>query len=53
MERLTTGRFESQRLLVPMVLDLAPSACQALVNRIAELERFGSNSKASAARRSR
>ena len=41
MERLTTGRFESQRLLVPMVLDLAPSACQALVNRIAELERFG------------
>jgi len=41
MERLTTGRFESQRLLVPMVLDLAPSACQALVNRTAELERFG------------
>jgi DNA mismatch repair protein MutL len=41
MERLMTGRFESQRLLVPMVLDLAPSACQALVNRIAELERFG------------
>ena len=41
MERLTTGRFESQRLLVPVVLDLAPSACQALVNRTAELERFG------------
>jgi DNA mismatch repair protein MutL len=41
MERLTTGRFESQRLLVPMVLDLAPSACQALVNRTTELERFG------------
>ena len=41
MERLTTGRFESQRLLVPMVLDLSPSACQALVNRTAELERFG------------
>ena len=41
MERLTTGRFESQRLLVPMVLDLAPSACQALINRTAELERFG------------
>jgi DNA mismatch repair protein MutL len=41
MERLTSGRFESQRLLVPMVLDLAPSACQALINRTAELERFG------------
>jgi DNA mismatch repair protein MutL len=41
MERLTTGRFESQRLLVPMVLDLAPSACQALIDRTAELERFG------------
>ena len=41
MERLTTGRFESQRLLVPMVLDLAPSACQALINRTSELERFG------------
>jgi DNA mismatch repair protein MutL len=41
MERLTSGRFESQRLLVPMVLDLAPSACQALVNRTSELERFG------------
>ena len=41
MEQLTAGRFESQRLLVPMVLDLAPSACQALINRTAELERFG------------
>ena len=41
MERLTTGRFESQRLLVPMVLELAPSACQVLVNRTADLERFG------------
>ncbi|HEV2983397.1 MAG TPA: DNA mismatch repair endonuclease MutL [Vicinamibacterales bacterium] len=41
MERLTAGRFESQRLLMPMVLELAPSACEALVNRIAELEQFG------------
>jgi DNA mismatch repair protein MutL len=41
MERLSTGRFESQRLLVPLVLDLAPSACQTLINRTAELERFG------------
>jgi DNA mismatch repair protein MutL len=41
MEQLTAGRFESQRLLVPMVLDLAPSACQTLINRTAELQRFG------------
>jgi DNA mismatch repair protein MutL len=41
MERLTTGRFESQRLLVPIVMDLSPSACQALINRTTELERFG------------
>ena len=41
MERLTAGRFESQRLLMPMVLDLPPSACEALINRLHELERFG------------
>ena len=41
MEKLTAGRLESQRLLVPMVMDLAPSAQQALVNRAAELERLG------------
>ena len=41
MERLTTGRLESQRLLVPMVLDLTPSAQQALVNRAGELDRLG------------
>jgi DNA mismatch repair protein MutL len=41
MERLTAGPLESQRLLVPMVLDLAPSAHQALVNRAKELERLG------------
>jgi DNA mismatch repair protein MutL len=41
MERLTAGRLESQRLLVPLVLDLAPSAHQALVDRAAELERLG------------
>jgi DNA mismatch repair enzyme (predicted ATPase) len=38
---LTTGRLESQRLLVPMVMDLLPSAQQALVGRTAELERLG------------
>ena len=41
MEKLTSGRLESQRLLVPMVMDLTPSAQQALVNRAAELERLG------------
>ena len=41
MERLTSGRLESQQLLLPMVMDLTPSAQQALVNRAAELERFG------------
>jgi DNA mismatch repair protein MutL len=41
MERLSAGRLESQRLLVPMVMDLAPSAQQALVNRAAELGRLG------------
>jgi DNA mismatch repair protein MutL len=41
MEKLTAGRLESQRLLVPMVLDVSPSAHQALVARAAELERLG------------
>jgi len=41
MERLTTGALESQRLLIPMVLDFAPAAHQALLNRAAELERLG------------
>jgi len=41
MQRLTAGRLESQRLLVPLVLELAPSARQALVSRTSELDRFG------------
>jgi DNA mismatch repair protein MutL len=41
MERLTAGPLESQRLLVPMLLDVAASARQALLARRAELERFG------------
>jgi DNA mismatch repair protein MutL len=41
MERLTKVRLESQLLLVPMILELAPSACQVLVERASELERFG------------
>ena len=41
MQRLTAGPLESQRLLIPMILDLAPSAHQALMNRASELERLG------------
>ena len=41
MERLSAGRLESQRLLIPLVVDLPAAAHQALVNRHAELERFG------------
>jgi DNA mismatch repair protein MutL len=41
MEKLTAGRLESQGLLVPMLLDLAPSAYQALIGRRGELERLG------------
>jgi DNA mismatch repair protein MutL len=41
MQQLTAGRLESQRLLVPMVLDLPPAAHDALVGRTGELERLG------------
>jgi DNA mismatch repair protein MutL len=41
MEKLTAGRLESQRLLVPIVLELGAAAHQALVGRTAELERLG------------
>jgi DNA mismatch repair protein MutL len=41
MERLSAGRLESQRLLVPMILELPASAHEALVGRAAELERLG------------
>jgi DNA mismatch repair protein MutL len=41
MERLTAGRLESQRLLVPIVLDLAPAAVETLTARARELERLG------------
>jgi DNA mismatch repair protein MutL len=41
MEKLTKGRLESQRLLVPILLDVAPSAHEALLARAGELECFG------------
>ena len=40
-ERLTSGRLESQRLLVPMLIELAPSGRQALLAHAADLERLG------------
>jgi DNA mismatch repair protein MutL len=41
MQRLASGRLESQRLLVPLLLDFPPGALQALVGRTAELDRLG------------
>jgi DNA mismatch repair protein MutL len=40
-ERLTKGRLESQRLLVPMLVELSPSGRQALLSHAADLERLG------------
>jgi DNA mismatch repair protein MutL len=41
MERLTAGRLESQRLLVPMVLELSAAEHDCLVGRSQALEQFG------------
>ncbi len=41
LERLTTGRLESQRLLVPMIVELPAAARQALLGRAADLDRLG------------
>ena len=41
MERLTREPLESQRLLVPMMLDLPPAEREALVGRSDALARFG------------
>jgi DNA mismatch repair protein MutL len=41
MERLTRGPLESQRLLVPILLDVSPSAHDVLVSRAGELHRLG------------
>jgi len=41
MERLTRGPLESQRLLVPMLIDVSPSAYEALLSRTGELARLG------------
>ena len=41
IERLTTGRMESQRLLAPIVVELASSQRQALMQHAATLDRVG------------
>ncbi len=41
MQRLSAGPLESQRLLVPMVLECPPSARQTLADRAVELQRLG------------
>jgi DNA mismatch repair protein MutL len=41
MEKLTSGRLESQRLLTPILIDLSPAQRQALAQHAATLDRFG------------
>jgi DNA mismatch repair protein MutL len=41
MQRLTDGRLESQLLLDPLIVELSAGGCQVLLQRSAELERFG------------
>jgi DNA mismatch repair protein MutL len=41
IERLTGGRIESQRLLVPILVDLSPGGRQALMAHGTDLERLG------------
>src|SRR5688572_10005145 len=41
MERLSSGRLESQRLLEPILVELSPEGRQALVSHAADLDRLG------------
>ena len=41
LERLSSGRLESQRLLEPVLVELPPSARQALIGHTTDLERLG------------
>ena len=41
LERLATGRLESQRLLVPMIVEMASGTRDALLGRTADLDRLG------------
>jgi DNA mismatch repair protein MutL len=40
-EGLTRGSLESQRLLVPMLIELSPAGCEALTAHAADLHRLG------------
>ena len=41
MEKLTTGRLESQRLLAPIIIEMSPAQRHALAQHAATLDRFG------------
>jgi DNA mismatch repair protein MutL len=41
MDRLTSGRLESQRLLTPILIELSPAQRQALAQHAATLDRLG------------
>jgi DNA mismatch repair protein MutL len=41
MEKLSSGRLESQRLLEPILVELSPEGRQALLSHAADLDRFG------------
>ena len=41
MERLSTGRLESQRLLEPLLVELSPEGRQALLSHAGDLDRLG------------
>ena len=41
MERLSSGRLESQRLLEPLLVEMSPESRQALLSHAADLDRLG------------
>jgi DNA mismatch repair protein MutL len=41
LERLTTGQLESQRLLVPMIVEMPSGTRDALLGRVGDLDRLG------------
>ena len=41
VEKLTSGRLESQRLLTPVVIEMSPAQRQALAQHLPTLDRFG------------
>jgi DNA mismatch repair protein MutL len=41
MDKLTSGRLESQRLLTPLLIEMSPAQRQSLIPHAATLEKFG------------